>query len=97
LLPIDAGADVNAEGGLGTPLSQAAWADRTRGGVVIAYRARRKGNQAVTEDGYTALHFWAASTGGNDVALTKLLVDHGANPNSATANVDVSVGTVKHR
>ena len=93
-LLIDAGADVNAEGGLGTPLSQAAWADRTAAAQLLIKRGA-KVNQASHHDGYTPLH-WAASTEDRDDALTKLLIDHGADPNlGGGENVDAFVGTLQ--
>lgn len=76
---VDAGADVNAEGSVGTPLSQAAWADRAAAAEwLIAHGA--KVNQMTHMDGYTPLH-WAASTEGSDARLVKLLLQHGADPN----------------
>ena len=40
---VDAGADVNAEGNLGTPLSQAAWANRTEAARLlrVSFRSMR--------------------------------------------------------
>jgi ankyrin repeat protein len=93
-LLINAGADLNAEGVLGTPLSQAAWADRTAAARLLIERGA-KVNQAGHQDGYTPLH-WAASTENKDAALTKLLLDHGADPNlGGGENVDAFVGTLQ--
>jgi ankyrin repeat protein len=78
-LLIDAGADVNGVGGLGSPLAQAAWADRTAAAQVLIERGARV-DQAGPRDGYTPLH-WAVSTEDRDTALVKLLLDHQADPN----------------
>lgn len=78
-LLVKAGAQVNAEGSVGTPLSQAAWADRTDAAKwLIAHGADV--NQMTHMDGFTPLH-WAASTEGSDAKLVKLLLKNGANPN----------------
>lgn len=79
-LLVDAGADVNAEGSLGTPLSQAAWANRTPAARWLLEHGA-KANQASQMDGYTPLH-WAASSEGRDDALVKLLLKHGGDPNA---------------
>lgn len=79
-LLVDAGANVNAEGGLGTPLSQAVWADRTAAARWLIEHGANV-NQMTHMDGYTPLH-WAASTEKGDASLTKLLLQHGANPNA---------------
>lgn len=79
-LLVDAGADVNAAGGLGTPLSQAAWADRTAAARWLIERGANV-NQVSHLDGYTPLH-WAASTESSDAKLVKLLLKRGANPNA---------------
>ena len=78
-LLVDAGADVNAEGSLGTPLSQAAWANRTETARWLIERGA-KVNQLTHMDGYTPMH-WAASTECQDDALVKLLLQHGGDPN----------------
>jgi ankyrin repeat protein len=89
---IDAGADVNAVTGLGTALTQAAWADRTEAARVLLERGARI-DQAGPRDDYTALH-WAASSDDCDTALTKLLLAKGANPNRGGGeNVDAFLGT----
>lgn len=91
-LLIAAGADVNAEGALGTPLSQAAWADRTAAAKALIENGARA-NQAGRGDGYTPLH-WAVSTEEPDTALVKLLLDHKADPNlGGGENVDAFLGT----
>jgi ankyrin repeat protein len=91
-LLIAAGADVNAPSGLGTPLAQAAWADR----VEAAQRLLDHGanpNIAGFVDGYSALH-WAASTEEADNSLVKLLLQHGADPNLGGGEpVDAFLGT----
>ena len=76
---VAAGAKVNAEGSVGTPLSQAAWADRTTAADWLIARGADV-NQMTHMDGYTPLH-WAASTESRDARLVKLLLQHGANPN----------------
>jgi uncharacterized protein len=73
-----AGADVKAGGRLGTPLAQAAWADRTAAAQLLIKHGADV-NQAGPADGYTALH-WAASTENTDAALVKLLLRHKADP-----------------
>lgn len=76
---LEAGAEVNSEGALGTALSQAAWADHTE----AARRLLEKGanvNQMTHIDGFTPLH-WAASSECGDATLVKLLLDRGADPN----------------
>ncbi len=76
---LQSGADVNRESYLGTPLSQAAWADRTEAaGMLLKHGA--KVDQKSTGDSFAPLH-WAASTESGDPALVKLLLQHGANPN----------------
>ena len=76
---LDAGADVNSEGMLGTPLSQAAWADRTEAARLLVEHGANA-NQASHAEGYTPLH-WAASTEDRDATLVKFLLSHGADPN----------------
>ena len=84
---IDAGADVNAEGLLGTPLSQAAWADRTAAARLLIEHGANV-NQRNHMEGYTPLH-WAASSERNDPGLVKLLLEKGADPNlGGGENVD---------
>ena len=91
-LLIDAGADVNGIGGLGTPLAQAAWADRTAAAKVLIERGARV-NQTGPMDGYAPLH-WATSTEDKDTALVKLLLEHQADPNlGGGENVDAFAGT----
>jgi ankyrin repeat protein len=93
-LLIDAGADVNAEGSMDTPLSQAAWADRTAAAQLLIERGA-KVNQAAQTDGYTPLH-WAASTEDQDTTLVKLLLRHGADPNfGGGENIDAFLGTLQ--
>lgn len=90
-LLVDAGAAVNAEGGLGTPLSQAAWADRTAAAHWLIEHGANV-NQVSHMDGYTPLH-WAASTESSDARLVKLLLRHGANPNAEGAlHIDAFMG-----
>jgi hypothetical protein len=78
-LLIDAGADVNGEGFLGTPLSQAAWANNTAATQLLIARGARVG-QVGHGDSFTALH-WAASSEEGDPTLVKFLLKHGADPN----------------
>jgi ankyrin repeat protein len=78
-LLIDAGADVNGEGFLGTPLSQAAWNDRIAAARLLIDRGARV-DQMSHGDSYTPLH-WAASSEQRDPGLVKLLLSHGADPN----------------
>jgi ankyrin repeat protein len=93
-LLLDAGADVNAIGGLGTALAQAAWADRTAAARILIARGANP-NQAGPRDGYTPLH-WAASTEDRDTAFVKLLLDHKADPNlGGGENVDAFLGTAQ--
>lgn len=93
-LLLDAGADVNAEGPMGTPLSHAAWADRTAAARLLLERGA-KANQAAHMDGYTALH-WAASTEDKDATLVKLLLKHGADPNlGGGEHVEPFMGTLQ--
>jgi ankyrin repeat protein len=73
-----AGADVKAGSRLGTPLAQAAWADRTAAAQLLI-KSGADVNQAGPADGYTALH-WAASTENTDPALVKLLLKYKADP-----------------
>ena len=100
-LLLDAGADVNAEASLGTPLSQAAWADHTAAARLLIERGA-KPNQTAHRDGYTPLHA-ASETGAissatedKDTALVKLLLEHGADPNlGGGENVDAFMGTLQ--
>jgi ankyrin repeat protein len=86
-LLIAAGANVNAEGLLGTPLSQAAWADRTEAARLLINHGADV-NQRNHMEGYTPLH-WAASSEKNDASLVRLLLNKGADPNlGAGENVD---------
>jgi len=78
---IEAGANVNEVGGLGTPLTQAAWADQTEAARLLMQHGARV-NQAGPMDGYTALH-WAASSDNRDPSLVRLLLDNKADPNLA--------------
>lgn len=77
---LDAGADPNAEGTLGTALSQAAWADQSATARLLLDRGA-KPDYASHSDGYTPLH-WAASTEKADTKLVDLLLARGANPNA---------------
>jgi ankyrin repeat protein len=79
-LLVDAGADVNGESSIGTPLSQAAWANRTEAARWLMDHGARV-NQVSHHDGYTPLH-WAASSEGADDALVKLLLQRGGDPNA---------------
>jgi len=91
---IDAGADVNSEGFLGTPLTQATWADQVAAAHYLIERGA-KVDQVGEYPDYTALH-WAASTEKDDDALVKLLLKHGANPNLAGGErVEAFVGNVE--
>ena len=79
-LLLDAGANPSAEAMLGTPLTQATWADQTEAARLLLERGA-KADQADHSAGYTPLH-WAASTEAQDPALVKLLLERGANPNA---------------
>jgi ankyrin repeat protein len=93
-LLIDAGADVNGEGSLGTPLSQAAWANRTGAARLLIERGARV-DQVTHMDGYTPLH-WAASSEERDTSLVKLLLMHGADSNlGGGENVEPFMGTLQ--
>ncbi|MCW5555691.1 MAG: ankyrin repeat domain-containing protein [Verrucomicrobiae bacterium] len=76
---LQSGADVNRESYLGTPLSQAAWADRTEAARTLLTHGAAV-DQKSNGDSFAALH-WAASTESSDPTLVKLLLQHGANPN----------------
>ncbi|HUR47096.1 MAG TPA: ankyrin repeat domain-containing protein [Candidatus Saccharimonadales bacterium] len=78
-LLIKSGADVNGEGMFGTPLSQAAWADRVSAAKLLIARGANV-KQANHMDGYTPLH-WAASSEEKDPSLVQLLLKHGADAN----------------
>ena len=91
-LLLDAEADVNVVTGLGTALTHAAWADRTEAARLLLDRGARV-EQTGPRDDYTALH-WAASSEDGNTALTKLLLDRGANPNRGGGEtVDAFLGT----
>jgi len=85
---------VKAASRLGTPLAQAAWADRTAAAQLLIKNGADV-NQAGPADGYTALH-WAASTEGRDPSLVKLLLQNHADPNAGGGeNIDAFVGTLQ--
>lgn len=87
-----AGAQVNVPTGLGTALSQAAWADRTDAAQMLL-TAGAKPDLAGPQDGYQPLH-WATSTEEGNQALVTLLLKHGANPNAGGGEpVDAFRGT----
>lgn len=74
------GADVNVIDGLGTPLTQAAWAERTEA-VRALLKAGAKIDLFHPLDEYTALH-WAASSESGNPELVNLLLKHGAKVNA---------------
>src|SRR5512140_1594493 len=78
-LLVAAGADVNGEGFLGTPLSQAAWANHTEAARFLLERGARV-NQVNHGDSFSPLH-WAASSEQDDPSLVQLLLKHGADAN----------------
>lgn len=89
-----AGAQVNVPTGLGTALSQAAWADRTDAAKLLLAAGART-DLAGPQDGYQPLH-WAASTEEGNNALVALLLKHGANPNAGGGEpVDAFRGTLQ--
>jgi ankyrin repeat protein len=91
---IAAGADVEAGSKLGTPLAQAAWADRTAAAQLLIKNGADV-NRAGPADGYTALH-WAASTENTDAALVKLLLKHKADPDfEGGAPIDAFMGALQ--
>lgn len=91
---LDGGADVNGMGGVGTPLAQAAWGNRTDAARLLIKRGAAL-NLAGPMDGYAPLH-WAASSEDADPGLTKLLLAHGADPNfGGGENVDAFLGTLQ--
>jgi hypothetical protein len=93
-LLLDAGADVNSVGMLGSPLAQAAWADRTAAARLLLARGA-KVDLTGPMDGYTPLH-WAASSEGRDATFVKMLLENGANPNAAGGeSVDAFMGTLQ--
>lgn len=75
---LEAGARVDDEGLLGTPLIQAAWADRLPAAALLLKRGA-DAKHASRRDGFTPLH-WAASTEGSDPSLVRLLLRHGGDP-----------------
>lgn len=75
---VAAGAAVNAEGSLGTPLSQAAWADRVDAARFLMSKGANP-QQVNHMEGFTPLH-WAASSERPSSALVDLLLKGGANP-----------------
>ncbi|HEX5222973.1 MAG TPA: ankyrin repeat domain-containing protein [Verrucomicrobiae bacterium] len=77
---LEAGADPNAESFLGTPTSQAAWADQIKATRLLLDRGAQV-DQKGHGDSFTPLH-WAASTEKSDARLVDLLVKRGANPNA---------------
>jgi ankyrin repeat protein len=84
---VDAGADVNSPGMLGTPLTQATWGDQTAAARFLIKHGANV-NAVGQPDGYSPLH-WAASTEEKNPALAKLLLANGANPNlEGGQNVD---------
>ena len=89
---VDAGADVNTPGLLGTALAQATWSDQH---AAVAWLLDH-GAQPQTPgfvDGYTPLH-WAASTERPDATIVSLLLRHGADPNAGGGEpVDAFLGT----
>jgi len=88
---IEAGADVNAEGMLGTPLSQAAWADQTAAARLLMDRGAHVYHATQLGD-FTPLH-WAASSEEGDASLVEWLLQHGADPNrNGGENVDAFLG-----
>jgi ankyrin repeat protein len=78
-LLLDRGADVNSEGMLGTPLSQAVWADHADAARFLIEHGAEV-NHLNGGDSFSPLH-WAASSERNDPALVKVLLSHGADPN----------------
>lgn len=78
-LLIEAGANVNGEDLLGTPLAQAAWSDQTAAARVLIERGAQV-NQVDHGAGFAPLH-WAASTEESSAEFVKLLLKHGADPN----------------
>lgn len=91
-LLIDAGADVNAPSGIGTPLAQAAWADRTDATQLLLEHGANP-DIAGFGDGYAPLH-WAASSEERNDDLVRMLLQHGANPNAGGGEpVEAFMGT----
>jgi len=76
---VAAGADVNMEGMIGTPLEQAAWNDCYETSKYLLDHGANP-NYVSHMDTFTALH-WAASTEDPDARMVNLLLSHGANPN----------------
>ena len=79
-LLLDAGADPNAEGFVGTALSQAAWNNQTKAARLLIDRGANV-NYKTHGDTFTPLH-WAAATEKSDTSLVDLLIKRGANPNA---------------
>ncbi len=73
-----AGAKLDAATGLGTPLTQAAWADHLAASQWLIEKGADI-HLAGPADDYTALH-WAASTENQGTELVDLLIKHRADP-----------------
>lgn len=93
-LLLKAGARVNEEEGFGTPLTQAAWMHRLNAARVLLKNGADV-NAKERFSGFTALH-WAASTDTGKDALTRLLLEHGADPNAEGGEpVDAYMGVAQ--
>jgi ankyrin repeat protein len=79
-LLLEAGAEPNSESFLGTPMSQAAWADQVKATRLLLDHGAPV-DQKGQGDSFTPLH-WAASTEKSDARLVDLLMKRGANPNA---------------